>query len=154
MVVDTLFNQTDSTAMSMAPAATPTLRAPTPESLALNLNIHLHMFFVDGACMFEDEQPRFHRVAAPSAKPNSNACSAPSPPVPCKSRFLSTTVGHLMQPASPCNRLGCAIGFGAVEQCVPHVLVSELESYSQRAVRRTVLSQYTLRTSSNWLAIS
>ena len=33
---------------------------------ALNLNIYLHMLFVDGAYTFEDEQPRFHRVAAPT----------------------------------------------------------------------------------------
>ena len=32
----------------------------------LSLNIHLHKLFVDGACTFEDEQPRFHRVVAPT----------------------------------------------------------------------------------------
>ena len=31
---------------------------------ALNLNPHLHMLFVDGAYTFDDETPRFHRVAA------------------------------------------------------------------------------------------
>ena len=33
---------------------------------ALNLNPHLHMLFVDGAYAFDDEAPRFHRVAAPT----------------------------------------------------------------------------------------
>ena len=33
---------------------------------ALNLNIHLNRFFADGACTFEDERPRFHRVPAPA----------------------------------------------------------------------------------------
>ena len=32
----------------------------------LNLNIHLHMLFVDGAYTFNDEQARFHHVAAPT----------------------------------------------------------------------------------------
>ena len=33
---------------------------------ALNLNPHLHMLFVDGAYTFDDDSPRFHRVAAPT----------------------------------------------------------------------------------------
>ena len=33
---------------------------------ALNLNPHLHMLFLDGAYTFDDEAPRFHRVAAPT----------------------------------------------------------------------------------------
>ena len=33
---------------------------------ALNLNPHLHMLFLDGAYAFDDETPRFHRVAAPT----------------------------------------------------------------------------------------
>ena len=33
---------------------------------ALNLNPHLHMLFLDGAYAFDDEAPRFHRVAAPT----------------------------------------------------------------------------------------
>ena len=33
---------------------------------ALNLNPHLHMLFVDAAYAFDDEAPRFHRVAAPT----------------------------------------------------------------------------------------
>ena len=33
---------------------------------ALNLNPYLHMLFVDGAYTFDDETPRFHRVAAPT----------------------------------------------------------------------------------------
>ena len=33
---------------------------------ALNLNPHLHMLFVDGVYTFDDETPRFHRVAAPT----------------------------------------------------------------------------------------
>ena len=48
---------------------------------ALNLNPHLHMLFLDGVYTFDDESPRFHRIAAPSPKPSSSACSTPSPPV-------------------------------------------------------------------------
>ena len=36
------------------------------------------MLLLDGAYTFDDEAPRFHRVAAPSPKPNSSACSTPS----------------------------------------------------------------------------
>ena len=36
-----------------------------PFGSVLNLNPHLHMLFVDGAYTFDDETPRFHRVAAP-----------------------------------------------------------------------------------------
>ena len=32
----------------------------------LSLNPHLHMLFLDGAYAFDDESPRFHRVAAPT----------------------------------------------------------------------------------------
>ena len=32
----------------------------------LSLNPHLHMLFVDGAYAFDNEAPRFHRVAAPT----------------------------------------------------------------------------------------
>ena len=33
---------------------------------ALKLNPHLHLLFADGAYAFDDESPRFHRVAAPT----------------------------------------------------------------------------------------
>ena len=33
---------------------------------ALNLNPHLHMLFLDGVYTFDDESPRFHRIAAPT----------------------------------------------------------------------------------------
>ena len=32
----------------------------------LSLNVHLHMLFVDGVYTFDDEAPRFRRVAAPT----------------------------------------------------------------------------------------
>ena len=35
-------------------------------SVWLSLNPHLHMLFLDDAYTFDDEAPRFHRVAAPT----------------------------------------------------------------------------------------
>ena len=55
------------------------MRAPRIQRFgsALNLNPHLHMLFVDGAYAFDDEAPRFHRVAAAIATRTTRAPRKP-----------------------------------------------------------------------------
>ena len=87
--------------------------------VTVHAGFHLHMLFVDGVYTFDDERGPACTVAAPRHRPNSSACSTPSPsasPAPSRNKdccSVTTTPPSLdLEPADGFEQLlGAAVHY-------------------------------------------